>query len=284
MSAFIGWICLDIDGTITEEIDRIPTEVLDYLAVRCQEGWKIVFVTGRIYSLAMSILEGLNFPYYVIPQNGASWFEMPKSKMIGKKYLSIETFFELEPLLESTGLDFVLITGVEDGDHCYYRPNHLSQETLDYFQNDLSKYGGHWKPVDSFKSLPIDTLPYGKIYGPRDELNEIYPIFKKIPAIKTHLVVDSARPTHSIIQIMRADVDKGKAVLELISKSTLPKRIIAAGNDLNDHTLLEIADVRIAIENSPKELLEIADIIAPKPKQLGIIQALDIAIERAKDL
>ena len=205
-------------------------------------------------------------------------------KCLGKKYVPLKTFLELEPILENLPLDFVLMSGFEDEDHCYYRPDQLSKETLSYFQNKLSGYAGKWKTVDSFKSLRVQSLPYGKIYGPREELLEVYPLFQKVPSIKTHLVVDSARPSHSIIQIMRADVDKGKAVSELIGNATLPKKIIAAGNDLNDETLLEIADVKIAMAGSPKELMEIADIVAPPPEELGILPALESAMKKVSEL
>ncbi len=279
-----GWICLDIDGTLTDEILSIPNVVLNTLKELHQNHWKIVFVTGRLFTLGHKVLETLDFPYHFVPQNGASWYEMPSKKMGGKRYLPLATFLELEPLLKNTSLDFLLVSGIEDGDQCFYRPDHLTYETHQYFKDHLSKYAGNWKAVSSFNQLGVNEFPYAKIYGPKKELETLLPKFKEVSAIQTHLVQDSARKNYSIIQIMRRDVNKGSAVLEILDNDVLPTPIISAGNDLNDETLLEIADIKIVMPSSPKLLLDMADIIAPPVEKFGIVSALKMAVKQAEAL
>lgn len=282
-----GWICLDIDGTITSDILSIPKIVLDYLKELHEKNWQLVFVTGRTFSLAYAPLKEFNVPYYLIPQNGASTFKMPEKKLICKKYLQTKIFFDLEKLLKNTQHDFVLFGGYDQNENCYYRPNLLNSEIKEYFETELtqlaSQIGCRWRAVDSFKGLQEEEFPYGKIYGERINLEKLQPIFEKVPAIKVHLVKDSVHPYYYILQIMKKGVDKGRAVLDLIGKNVLPKTIIAAGDDANDESLLEIADIKIAMPNSPKCLLDQASILAPSVKENGIIDALEIAILKAKD-
>lgn len=278
-----GWVCLDIDGTITDDILSIPKEVLKYLKSLHEDHWQIVFVTGRTFSLATLPLKDFDVPYYLSVQNGASSFLMPQKKQLSKKYLSIETFFELEHYLKGSSFDFVLFGGYDQGERCYYRPDRLKREVREYFARKLSKLACDWRAVDSFKSLEEEEFPYGKIYGEFEDLKKLYPVFEKIPSIKVHLVKDSVHPTFYILQIMRKDVDKGKAVLELMGQNVLPKPIISAGNDRNDESLLGISDIRIAMPDSPQSLLDQATIIAPPVQENGIIQALEIAIGKVKD-
>jgi len=181
--------------------------------------------------------------------------------MGGKRYLSLETFFELEPLLQNTSLDFLLVSGIENGDQCFYRPDHLAIETHEYFRDHLSKYAGNWKAVSSFNQIEVKEFPYGKIYGFKEELEILLPKLQQHSSIQTHLVEDSARKNFFIIQIMRPDVNKGSAVLEILKNDTLSNPIISAGNDLNDETLLEIADIKIVMSGS-QALLDMADIIS----------------------
>ena len=82
---------------------------------------------------------------------------------------------------------------------------------------------------------------------------------------------------------MRKDVDKGKAVLEIMDQDILPCPIISAGDDNNDESLLQIADIKIAMPTSPKCLLDQATIIAPPVEEKGIIDALKIAVQKAKE-
>ncbi len=277
-----GWICLDIDGTLTDQMFSIPKNVTNYIKKLYFEGWKIIFVTGRMFSLGIKPLEKLDFPFYFSPQNGASWFEMPKQVLGQKKYLSLQTFLQLETLLEETDLDFVLITGIEHKDQCFYRPSRLTSDMVHYFENTLSKLAGTWHPVKDFKNLPIDEYPYAKIYGSKSELNPIFDAFEKIPAIKSYLIRDSAHSSNYTLHVMREDVDKGKAVLDIMKKEVIRLPIIAAGNDCNDETLLDIADIKIAMPSSPPSLLERATLIAPPVGDEGIIAALELAIKEVE--
>lgn len=278
-----GWICLDIDGTITADILTIPPEVLNYLKELHKENWEIVFVTGRTFSLAYAPLKDFNLPYFLVPQNGASIFKMPEKNLISKKYLPIETFFELEQFLKGTEHDFVLFGGYDQGENCYYRQAMLKRETSDYFSNELTKLACNWKAVDSFKGLEEDAFPYGKIYGEKSYLKQLLPIFEKVPSIKVYLVKDSVHPTFHILQIMRKDVDKGRAVLEIVGENVMSKPIISAGNDYNDESMLQISNISIAMPDSPKKLLDIATLIASPVEEVGIINALKLAVMKVKE-
>lgn len=275
-----GWICLDIDGTITADILTIPQDVLLYLEKLYNENWHLVFVTGRTFSLACKPLVPLQASYYLIAQNGASSFEMPQKNMLFKKYLPIEVFYNLEKLIKKEGHDFILFTGYDQGEEVFYRPKYLGSEVLNYVETSLKGLSGTWKAIDSFHDLQVTTVPYGKIYGQRESLQKIAPILNKVPSVKVHLVQDSVNPNFSILQVMRKDVDKGKAVLEILGKTTLPSPIISAGNDNNDETLLQIADIKIAMSGSPSVLLDQATIIAPSVEKMGIIAALELAIKQ----
>ncbi len=272
-----GWICLDIDGTITADILSIPNEVLAYLEGLAKRHWKLVFVTGRTFSLAAAPLKNFSAPFLLVPQNGASAFQMPEQKMLLKKYLSCATFINLEKKIHALGHDFVLFGGIDQNEPCFYRPSFLKKEVRDYFNQQLTRLACHWEVVDSFNDLPIQEIPYGKIYGKKEELQLLLPIFEKEPNLHAHLVIDSVNPQFSIIQIMRNDVNKGQAVLELMTSDVLPTPIISAGNDTNDESLLQIADVKIAMPDSPQALLDQATIVAPSVHKMGIIPALEEA-------
>ena len=55
--------------------------------------------------------------------------------------------------------------------------------------------------------------------------------------------------------------------------------MIAAGDDENDISLLEAADVKIAMSHAPEKLQEIAQFIAPPTRDLGIITALQMVLK-----
>ena len=72
---------------------------------------------------------------------------------------------------------------------------------------------------------------------------------------------------------------KGGSLLEVLRLKGRGAKVIAAGDDENDLSLLKAADVKIAMDHAPKSLKEIADFIAPPTKDCGIIHALQLAID-----
>lgn len=273
-----GWVCLDIDGTITTEILSIPKETLNYLT-NLSKDWQIVFVTGRTFNLATRPLTAFNEPYYLVVQNGASSFDMTTNKLLKKKYISVATLRQFQETIEKSGHDLVFFSGWENKEICYYRPDKHKIEVQEHFEQSLTKLANTWQAVSSFKDLPVGEVPYAKVYGFKKDLEELEKKLHLFPEIKTHVVTDSVNPKFSIIQIMRHDVDKGRAVLDLMNNSVLPSLIIAAGNDYNDHALLQVADIKIAMPDSPQCMLDIATIIASPVEEQGVIAALKTAIQ-----
>jgi hydroxymethylpyrimidine pyrophosphatase-like HAD family hydrolase len=57
--------------------------------------------------------------------------------------------------------------------------------------------------------------------------------------------------------------------------------VVAGGDDENDLSLLQAADVKIAMPHAPEILRKIADFMAPPVEEQGIIHALKIVIANA---
>ncbi len=71
---------------------------------------------------------------------------------------------------------------------------------------------------------------------------------------------------------------KGDALRSFSAQFDNPPLIIAAGDDFNDISMLEAATVKVVMATAPKELLAIADIVAPSAALDGIIEGLSKAI------
>ena len=54
--------------------------------------------------------------------------------------------------------------------------------------------------------------------------------------------------------------------------------MIAAGDDLNDISMLDRANIKIVMYSAPLEMHDLADIIAKPSYQYGIIEALQKAL------
>ena len=268
-----GWIALDIDGTLTQDLYHIPEKVGKFLK-ELSFSWKILIITGRSLSFARSVLSTFNFPFYFSAQNGSVCLEMPSENLIYKQYIPKNRFFEIEKAYGDLPGDPLIYSGYELGDFCYYRSSRFTDFQLAYIENFQIREKKSWRPIRNFDEMEIDSSPYIKCFGTDDEMKILSDCFEKLHHFESVLIRDPFDGHTHLLQITAGSVNKGFAVQEMIRRWGKGERVIAVGDGRNDLPLLAAADVKIAMDNGVDELKEIADYIAPPVNQLGIITAL----------
>lgn len=270
-----GLIAFDIDGTLTHRLDWIDPKVVHFLKELVEEGWQVAFLTGRIFSFAWKILKHFSFPYIVAVQNGADIIEMPNKKILKQNYLSSTILPEIEQAYLGQVEDFIIYAGIEQGDFCYYRPERFSKKVLDYLQI-LENLSTKWHTSD-FIFEKGTRFPLIKSFGEKETMLKLYEQLKGHRSLEVSMIRDPVDPSLFLNLITDHRASKGSSLRFLKEKSPF---VIAAGDDHNDLKMLQEADVAIAIETAPQELLAVADILAKPAAKLGIIEAVKEAIGR----
>lgn len=274
-----GWLALDIDGTITQDKYSIPQAVIDYLREMSASGWKIALATGRAFVFAVPVVENLDFPFILLPQNGSLALDMPSREVLFKSYLSQEAIPMLEFIGEEMKTDFLIYSGFENRDRCYYRPKRLSKEDFDYVKELEKREREIWIPVESFN---IDhPVPLVKFMGSLDVMQKVAKCLRATKLFQVSLIHDRFVSGYYILLVTDRKASKGLSLQKIISLQGKGSLVIAAGDDENDISLLKMADVKIAMPHAPESLRKIADFIAPPVNEQGIIQALKIVISNA---
>jgi len=274
----LGWIALDIDGTITNNKFSVPKKVSLYLKTLAKHSWKIIFITGRSFSFSQKALSEIDFPCIICAQNGSVAIQMPEKKIIYKNYMSGNILKRIEVAYEGFESDFLVYSGVEGGDFCYWRPQKFNDEHMAYLEDLKSRQTEDWHTVDEFNSIHIIKSPLVKCFGKKDMLDEIQKRLNNDQIFETCMISDPFDEEYYLLQVTAKGVTKGNCVLELRKQLEPDAYIIAAGDDYNDLSLLKIANEKIAMPTAPADLKDIATILAPPVEELGIINALDIAI------
>jgi len=276
-----GWIALDIDGTITDDIHSVPPEVGAYLASLVEQGWRIMFITGRTFSFGQNTLKSLRFPYFLAVQNGADIIQMPERKVIARYYLTASKVIPvLEQAYQGQKEDFIVYAGYEKRDFCYWRPKHFSKEMTTYMHKIQTLSPEPWVAMDDFIFDAGEKFPLIKCLGSKEVMEEIQHQLKDYKDVAKTLIRDPLSENLYLILITDAHATKGRALEQTTDGNGRGQLIIAAGDDLNDLSMLQAADVGIAMESAPEVLLREADIIAPRASELGIIEALKQAVAR----
>lgn len=277
-----GTIALDIDGTLTADSrsHTMPQRVVDYLTQLAGNGWQLIFITGRTFQAGYKILQPLPFNYYFAVQNGAIILSMPSRQIVAKKYLDASIFAGMDAVCQDEPSDFVVYTGFENQDVCYYRPRKFSTSLLNYLEGRTRNFKETWIPLESYADMPIKNFPSVKCFGLYESALQVANKIKEQLGLYVPLIRDPFDEMYYVVQATHPEITKGQALLDFLKVKGRYGKIIAAGDDNNDVPMLEAADIKIAMANSPQVMLDMADIVAPPATEEGILIALEEAIRR----
>ena len=149
----------------------VPADVEQYFFELVKEGWQLCFITGRNYHFAKEALKKFTFPYHLAVINGATILEMPGEKVVASSGLDHSVFPVMNAICEDEITDFVVYGGFEQGDVCYYRPDHFTPELLDYVLKRAKTFNENWVPVPDFRVLQFSSI---KCIGKKDSLLGIF--------------------------------------------------------------------------------------------------------------
>jgi hypothetical protein len=275
-----GWIALDIDGTITLDKYSVPEPVIQYLRELSLSGWRIALATGRAFCFASLALEKFDFPFILLPQNGSVALEMPAKKALFKSYIAARLLGAVEQAFQGFDSDFVVYAGYDRGDRCYWRPHRLSPEDLQYLEDLQKREKETWEVVDRFDPAKIADFPLIKCFGHPHRMKILAERLRSTGLFQVSQIRDVFHENYYILLVTDIGTSKGASLKKVFQILGRGPQVIAAGDDENDISLLEVADVKIAMSHAPETLQEIADFIAPPTKEHGIIRALQMVLSQ----
>lgn len=272
-----GTIALDIDGTLTDD-HELSWDVINYLKSLADNGWRLMFITGRTFQAGFKALKFLPFSYFFAVQNGAIILEMPSQRIVSKKYLDRSIFTEMQEICREEPSDFVVYSGFENQDHCFYRPQCFSSDLMEYLQRRIESFKEIWHPLTSFDQMGLEHFPSVKCFGLHSSAKKLSKRIEERLGLHVPMIRDPFANDYYVVQATHPQISKGQALQDLIDITRQRGKVIAAGDDYNDESMLLKADVKIVMATAPQDLQEKADIIAPAASEYGIIIALEKAI------
>lgn len=280
MRKHIGWIALDIDGTITDQTHHAPPQVIEFLHSLEKKGWSLVFITGRTFSFGYSVMKQFDFHYYLAVQNGADILYMPHRDLVARHYLDDQIIPILEQVYRGEKEDFLVYSGYERGDFCYYRPERYSTKLIAHLNKLMTLSPEPWKTVTNFDFERGLSFPLAKCLGTKESMQRINRILQDFPQISATMIRDPLADDIYLNLVTSKLATKGNALSIVQDVLGEGGPVIAAGDDLNDISMLEAADIKIVMTSAPEEMHKMATILAVHGDQHGIIEALKKATDR----
>lgn len=273
-------IILDIDGTLLTSDAILDPITKDYLIDIQKQGHTLILASGRptigVIHFAKS-LEMDKYNGYIVSFNGACAHNISTNELIYEKVIDIETSKAILNHLE----DYDVIPMITFDDVMYVNDKDDKSVMLPNSELSIIEYeskGIGFDVRNTEKLADVVDKPLYKILvaGNNEYLNQHYKDLSE-PFIESTNSVFSA-PFY--YEFTNKGIDKAKALQEIFIKCNLDRNnTIAIGDGHNDMSLLNYANIKIAMGNAVEELKEIADFVTTDNDNYGVVEGIKKALE-----
>lgn len=274
----------DIDGTITHLPNVLDDKVVSALYKLFDDGWQLFFLTGRYFTYASKLFTNFSVPYLLGCQNGASVWSSETRTFLYSEQIQRDIIEQIEKKIEHAKVAFSVEAGAVHQDAYYRMVAHDTagelKNLLDpiYFSNSVSKQ--FLIDTDSISvNYPYPFFSVAKLFGTKKEIDVLYQDFLQDEKLTQHVNMVVMRwPfdfNYHILFMAAKNVSKGSATQRVIEKKFLGEKpfIMASGDDMNDLSLIKIADFKIVMQTAPNMMHAYADFLAPSAENFGILPA-----------
>lgn len=270
-------IILDIDGTLLNEKKIISTHTKDKLIEAQKKGIKVVLASGRPTQGMLSLAEKLEMDTYegfLVSYNGSQVYDVKTKEILFNQAIQQDLAKEILNHLSK----FDVVSMVDHDEYMYVNDA--------FFDIDFQVPIGHMNIVhyevrgSNFKVCEVDNFkrviknPVNKILvaGNPDYLEKHHEAMRK--PFENKITAAFSAPFY--FEYTDQGIDKAKALDEVFPKmGIIAENMIAFGDGQNDRSILEYAEIGVAMGNAVPEILNLADAITASNNEDGIADFLD---------
>ncbi len=261
----IKLITIDLDGTLLDKDKNITEANLEAIKKCTEKGVYVVRARGRPQLGTKSLIKKLGlFNSYIILYNGGKIIDIANNKTIYTNTISGSDIKEIYQLSIKNNLYYHAFKENEDLITQKFNPYTALEVRINHipFKNELMK-----NINDNEKFLK------GMIVGDEESLNKLEP---KLPSSfkEKYSIVRSAKV---FLEFLNKSVDKGNALNFLKDYLNLKDdETMAIGDAGNDLGMIKEAHIGVAMKNSMKNVLDIADYITENDNNnSGVAEAIN---------
>ena len=258
----------DIDGTLADGNGVISAADLKTLQDIHQAGIMLSMCTGRAAKGCLKVLEKLPSEGFHIFFDGALVCNSDQTEVIYTQPIEKDLLVEICNLTRLRGLTLELFSKTHFFVEC--------ESPLAKVHSDLMNF--EYNLADFHTLCAQETIIMGCLVIPTAEekkLKSLLSEFGNNYKLKFSWTINPARPEIRLVNIIKDDVSKGKALMALASYLRLNlEEVVAIGDGANDISLLSTAGLAIAMKNAPPELKVVADYVTGDIEHNGFAQAV----------
>jgi Cof subfamily protein (haloacid dehalogenase superfamily) len=260
-------LVIDIDGTLVGEKGRISPEDKDALRRVSDAGIRVSLSTGRSLQSCLGIIDELSLDGHHITFDGALVSDQTGSKEVYVKPLRPEV---VRQAVEFAHANDIAIDFYSATQYFIERETRASEIQRNYYgiKPIATDFSDLWQKERIIKGGMVTTSPQevAKARDFHDKFsNQLHFSWVKTPAY----------PDVDFINVVARGVSKAEALPALVSHLGIEiSEVVAVGDGTNDLSILNLAELAVAMGNAPPEVKDVADYVTLDVDQSGLAAAI----------
>lgn len=261
----------DLDGTLLNNDAKLSDFTVKTVNLLAEKGMCFTFATARSVYSAKPITSALNINIPYILMNGVSIYNPLNDRYIKNEYISPETSSEIIGVFKKHDLKCFMYKIHDDVLTAYF--TEINSQVMNSFAE--VRRNNYNKPFVQCADL-ADHADYETVYFTiTGEYEKLLPVKNGIEKIKSinHAFYRDTYTGKYYLEIFSESASKANGIKYLREKYSFDE-IVCFGDNLNDLTMFEESDIKIAVGNAVPELKELADFVALPNENDGVAKWL----------
>ncbi|MCI8292206.1 MAG: HAD-IIB family hydrolase [Hespellia sp.] len=242
----------DLDGTLFTTKKQLTDRSIQLLNECMDAGASFGVATARMPYGCDYRLEGLHLTAPSILTNGVFLYDFETETYLSIKTMKKSAVIQVFSIFEQFQTGVFLYTFAENKISIHYNQSMLTEQTQYYSDRALQKcsivaYHENLSPL-----VGDDNTVYLACTGPKAELEPIHTVIQDIAGVSCAFYLNIYNGLYCI-EIFSDQATKKNALLEL-KKRLNCEEVIVFGDNLNDLSMMEVADRSYAVENALDEV------------------------------
>lgn len=251
----------DLDGTLLGTDSKVSRQSASILSGLTDRGAMITVATARTPATVEPLLSDVKSQLPAIVMTGASLWDRVEKRYVDTRFIDASTSRTVRETAARYGVDPFTYTLGKGGILDIYRNGELApcdRKFIDERSNLPLKRFHIETPQGDDYALP-DTILFFAMGNP----DRIFPLADELRATTSCSVssyIDIFGDDTAILEVLAPGLNKADSVKK-IARRCGADRIVVFGDNLNDISMMEIADVAVAVENARDEVKDKARVI-----------------------
>lgn len=253
----------DMDGTLLDLYSRVSPDSASLIADLSRRGALITVATARTVATVVPLMRDCHTTVPYVTMTGAALWDPRADRFDHVAIMPDAVALAVDATLRAAGLSpFVYTLAPDRRTFNVYHAGELTRAERTFVEPRsrlaLKRFILDPDPQAYPPSRP-DTVLYFTM-GPVDITSAVADRLRAIPGCSVSSYADSLNPALGLVEVFAAGIDKGTTVRQLASRLGA-NRIVAFGDNLNDLSLLAVADLAVAVDNALPQVKAAADIV-----------------------